>query len=51
MKNPSNHSTSDDNVDDSESMDADITGNSGSEVTEVMVDLDDSTVEAPFDGR
>ena len=51
VKNPSNHSTSDDNVDDSESMDADITGNSGSEVTEVMVDLDDSTVEAPFDGR
>lgn len=50
-KNPSNRSTSDDNVDDLESMDADVTGNSGSEVTEVMVDLDDSTAEAPFDGR
>ena len=50
-KNLSNHSTIDDNVDDSESMDADITGNSGSEVTEVMVDLDDSTAEVPFDGR
>lgn len=38
------------NADESGSMDADITGNSGSEVTEVMVELDDSTAEAPLFG-
>lgn len=38
------------NADESASMDADITGNSGSEVTEVMVELDDSTAEPPLFG-